>query len=361
MSFEFIIPGGGPDSQLLRDAGAEFKELAPEEGPGWLAWRGRPARGVFVFEEEGTAHIKLMTLSSDDDVALAQELAVRLARARGMPIDVEEPPEGIEPAEGLAPAAPEGFEGLFLFAPEEVEKWPSGWFHDQNIAGFLGVSQMAKMGGASLVSGPFRRTFVGRQVMSRLSGAQAPKGFLSKLFRRNELDPDEAVPKLLEVLMGAQERLMSELPLRPRLMTSDVKLPRTAKWSASAMDSLMPPSCHERDVMMFGRELRDEAHYTIALPGPALLPVSDYVALRESETAWACVPFHRFLELLGAARVRWVDECTVWVDPPRGNDWTALMGLLIWEVTGKVAHQDELLRTSQELVAAALANERSCA
>src|SRR5687767_2684337 len=123
MSYRFAVPGGAPDLGLVSAASAHARPLEAGDARGVIAWRGRTTRGVYVYEREGSAHFKLPTMASPDDVRLATELAIRHARARDVPIDAEDPPAESGYSEARAPAPPPGADGMFWVRPEELENW----------------------------------------------------------------------------------------------------------------------------------------------------------------------------------------------------------------------------------------------
>jgi hypothetical protein len=354
MSYRFIVPNGGPDASLLSAASAQHKALGEQDAKGFIAWRGQTSRGVFVFEEDGHAHFKLPVMASVDDVALATELAIRHALARNLPIDVEEPMHDFD--DQKAPAGPAGYEGGNFVRPEELQAWPDDWFEPHAGAGF--IFSLVKQKGAVWLSGPHRRTFLGMRSFG-LAAESVPDGASN----------EQVSAKLREMLTRAQEPERALLPLMPRFVGGEIieqkgffsrlvgkgklQLPKNAPWSPSPFNAVVPAFCHEGDIRAETPERRSQPNHTIALSGQRYqLPLSDYVALRESEAVWSCVPFATFMEALGP-RFEWLDDFTAIVDAPGEQAWQELLATLAASSVGRIAHEPDFDKTSQELLAAA--------
>jgi hypothetical protein len=358
MSFRFAVPGGAPDLGLLRAASAHSRALEPGDAPGVIAWRGRTTRGVFVYESEGSAHFKLPTMASPDDVRLAMELAIRHAVARGVPVDAEDTPGRYDGAN--APAPPPGVTGLYWVRPEELESWPRNWYTPHGLAGAMSTLEVVKTGGAVVLSGPHRRSFMGMRMFRESLGT-------------NERGEEEVYAHLSELLANAQREDDATLPVMPRFVggsvigqqgffarlfgKSSLPLPSGARWSPPSNPTLEPARAFEGDLITYRAERRSAAHHTVAHPGVSyLLPLSDYVALRESSEAWCCVPFGHFMEALGE-RFRWLDEYTAVVRAPEQAAWNELCQRLAPAAVARIPHEPDLMKTTQGLLAEYMARE----
>jgi hypothetical protein len=359
MSYRFAVPGGAPDPGLLRAASAHARPLEPGDASGVIAWRGRTTRGVYVYEREGSAHFKLPTMASPDDVRLAMELAIRHAVARGVPIDVEDPPSESGYSEATAPAPPPGTDGLFWVRPEELERWPRNWYTPHGLAGAMSTLQVVKTGGAVVLSGPYRRSFMGMRMFRESLGP-------------NERGQEEVYAHLCELLANAQREDDATLPVMPRFVggnvigqqgffaklfgKSSLPLPSGARWSPPSNPTLEPARALEGDLITYTAQRRSDAHHTVAHPGVSyLLPHSDYVALRESAEVWCCVPFGHFMEALGE-RFRWLDEYTAVVRAPEQGPWNELCRQLAPAAVARIPHEPQLLKTTQDLLAEYMAS-----
>jgi hypothetical protein len=353
VNYRFIVPGGAPDPSLLAAAAAHTRPLEPGDAVGVIAWRGRPTRGVYVFEQEGSAHFKLPTMASPDDVRLATELAIRHARARNVPIDVEDPPDGYD--EARAPAPPPGCSAAFWVRPEELEAWPKDWHTPHSLAGAMSTLEVVKTGGAVVLSGPFRRSFLGMRMFRDGLGGDGLGG-------------EEVFARFTELLANAQREDDATLPVMPRFLGGSVlgrqgffskllgkgklPLPPHALWSPPPNPTFESPRAYEGDLVTYRAQRRSEANHTVAWPGVrCLVPHSDYVAVRASEDVWGCVPFAAFMEALGE-RFRWLDEYTAVVHTPEGSTWHELLQRLTPAVKALIPHEEQFNMTAQQLFAA---------
>jgi hypothetical protein len=264
-----------------------------------------------------------------------------------MPIDAEDLPDEVEHSDETAPKAPEGYEGIFLLRPEELEAWPSDWHRDQNMAGLGGVLTFAGERRVALLTGPRRTSLIGARALARL--APNSGGLWSKLFNKLPApDPQTAVPRLVELLIEAQQLAPREHALQPRFLNRTLPLPRNAEWSPNASESQMLPFCLRGDISSLNPMAREAASFTPLLGGTSLVPLADYVAVRETNAAWACAPFALLLEVLGP-RARWLDEVTLRAELPDGAEWKAMSERLCGAAVGRIKHGDEFSKSAQEL------------
>jgi hypothetical protein len=351
MSYRFVVPRGGPDKALLSAAGAQWTPFTAQGDHGVIAWRGRSSRGVGVFEEEGNAHFRINTMASPDDVSLAMELAIRHALARNVPIDAEDVPHG-HYHESKAPEAPPGFQGIYLVRAEELQAWPADWYEPHATSAAPLLARIVRDGGAVCLSGPQRRTLVG------------VRWFL-QCFAREGVSMQAGMAQLIELLADAQDVRDARLPLMPRWLGGSpvgaqglfskllgkhkLPVPARAMWSPSPFACLGPTHPYGGDIISLPPDKRREGNHTVAIKGATyLLPLSDYVALRETHSEWMCVPFGTFMEALGTA-FRWLDEYTAVISAPDGEQWNALLARLTPAAIARIPHQDDFLKTAQDL------------
>lgn len=356
MSYSFLVHGTSPTPEFLRDRGVSYKPIRIREVRAWIAWRGRPSRGVLFSEDDGGTRIKIPVCASPDDVNLAQELAAGWAAAHGVPVDVEEDPPSVKWAASTSPAAPPGMPpgkpGQY-FTPAQVLAWPEAWHDYQNTSIWATWDPEIEEEAASpirLFSGPIRTTAVGKTFLDRI--LHRPTGILSGLSRLFSQKPSiEADAKtLVAALCDAQDPRWARVPMRPWFVCGSLPAGGVESRNLLHPSNLLGEPFF--DLIIPGAttvSAGSTAAFTVFVPDELqLIPTAHYVAIRESGADWLCVPFKVFLREMGEF-VRPLDESSWVAERPSEAEWNRASQRMKAEGVGRVPHEEDFLEAAQEI------------
>ncbi len=316
MSYELRIKNVAAVPELFRDLNAEYQPIRYPDVTSWIGWRGKPARGVTLTAYEGHTIVKLRGFSSPDDVSLAMELMLRLARARRALVWVGDVPPEVDTRNEDDDAA------FVAFTPEELERWPVDWFRYQTVASEVGIRNSLGDGDQALkLSTPGRWALLSRPLLQtlRADGFQERRSLFSRADQTTlpiRFTSSTSFP-IDDYLQWAHPLLM--LPVRPRF-DCDWHDALGTRQGPSPESLVEEPPFLGGDYTPFNDAKTSRSTFVTVVPGVRqLVSQASSVALQRGKT-WSLLTLKDFLSR-AAERLELVDEYTWAFDAPDGRAW----------------------------------------